>query len=257
VNRIDKLFKEKEKDILSIYFTAGYPALSDTLRITKILEDAGADIVELGIPFSDPIADGPTIQESNKKALDNGMTIDELLKQIASLRDSVSIPVILMGYINPVLQYGFEKFCQKASEVGVDGLILPDLPIEVYIDEHKEICDQYNLKNTFLITPQTTEERIRLIDEKSDGFIYMVSSASTTGAKSSFGVEQASYFNRIKFMNLKSPKLVGFGISNKETFYAATKFSNGAIIGSAFIKLLSESSNLEKDIKQFIQNIKQ
>jgi len=257
VNRIDKLFKESPENILSIYFTAGYPKITDTPKIIRLLEKSGADMIEIGIPFSDPVADGPTIQDSNKVALENGMTLEKLFEQINDLRQDVSIPVVLMGYINPVLQYGFEKFCKKAKEVGVDGLILPDLPIEVFIEEYKTICDKYGLKNTFLITPQTTEERIRLIDEKSDGFIYMVSSASTTGAKNSFGSEVSDYFNRVNAMNLRSPKLVGFGISNKETFDSAAQHSNGAIIGSAFIKLLAQSTNMEKDIKDFIKNIKE
>ncbi|MTI21122.1 tryptophan synthase subunit alpha [Fulvivirga sp. RKSG066] len=256
MNRITKLFNEKEKDVLSIYYTAGFPMLESTLEIAQHIEEGGADMIEIGIPFSDPVADGPTIQESNKQALDNGMTLKLLFEQLSSLREQVNIPVILMGYINPVLQFGFEDFCKKCEECGVDGLIFPDLPISVYENEYKAICEQYGLKNTFLITPQTSEQRIRQIDENSDGFIYMVSSASTTGAKTQVESEQESYFQRIKDMQLKSPTLVGFGISNHETFKAASKNSRGAIIGSAFINVLSQNADLKNDIKNFINQVK-
>jgi len=256
MNRIDKLFKEKEGRILSIYFTAGFPELKDTLGIAEKLENAGADMIEIGIPFSDPIADGPTIQESNKKALDNGMTINLLFEQLEKLRETVSIPVILMGYINPVLQYGFEQFCKKCEACGIDGLILPDLPIDVYASEYKDTCEKYGLHNVFLITPQTSEKRIRQIDNETHGFIYMVSSASTTGAQDSFGDKQTTYFKRIKQMKLSNPTLVGFGISNSQTFMSACENSNGAIIGSAFIKLLASSKDLTKDINSFIKEIK-
>ncbi|MEP2772660.1 MAG: tryptophan synthase subunit alpha [Fulvivirga sp.] len=256
MNRIDKLFKEKEGRILSIYFTAGFPELKDTLGIAEKLENAGADMIEIGIPFSDPIADGPTIQESNKKALDNGMTINLLFKQLEKLRETVSIPVILMGYINPVLQYGFEQFCRKCEACGIDGLILPDLPIDVYASDYKEICENHGLHNVFLITPQTSQGRIKQIDNETHGFIYMVSSASTTGAQDSFGETQTTYFKRIKQMKLSNPTLVGFGISNNQTFMSACENSNGAIIGSAFIKLLASSKDLTKDINSFIKEIK-
>ncbi len=256
MNRIDKLFKEKEDKILSIYFTAGYPNLEDTLAIAEKLENAGADMIEIGIPFSDPVADGPTIQESNKKALDNGMSINLLFEQIENLRKTVSIPVILMGYINPVLQYGFEHFCEKCKACGIDGIILPDLPIDVYTREYKSICESYGLHNVFLITPQTSENRIRQIDNETHGFIYMVSTASTTGAQDSFGEAQTAYFTRIKQMDLSNPTLVGFGISNNQTFLSACENSSGAIIGSAFIKLLSQSKDLTNDINTFIKDIK-
>jgi len=256
MNRIDKLFKDKGTDILSIYFTAGFPKVDKTVEIAQYLDDAGADMIEIGIPFSDPVADGPTIQASNKKALDNGMTLELLFEQLSVLRDKVSIPVILMGYVNPVLQYGIERFCQNCKRCGIDGLILPDLPIDVYINEFKPICGASDLKNTFLITPQTSEERIRQIDQNSDGFIYMVSSASTTGAKDQFSNGQETYFQRVKGMQLKSPTLVGFGVSNNETFKVSSKHSNGAIIGSAFINVLSESKDLKTDINQFIKQVR-
>src|SRR5690606_29866672 len=210
MNGIDQLFAEKSENILSIYFTAGYPKLSDTLPIMKALEEAGADIIEIGIPYSDPVADGPTIQESNKQALENGMSIKVLFAQIQDMRSQVHIPVILMGYLNPIMQYGMDAFCRKCQEVGVDGIIVPDLPMQQYLDEYKEVFDAYGLRNTFLISPQTSEKRIREIDEFSDGFIYMVSSHSITGAKAGITDEQIEYFKSIKAMNLNSPRLIGF-----------------------------------------------
>ncbi len=256
MNRINKLFQEKDRGILSIYYTAGFPSVDDTLGIASYLEQAGADMIEIGIPFSDPIADGPTIQESNKAALDNGMTLELLFEQLTTLREKVSIPVILMGYINPVIQYGITRFCQSCRQIGIDGLILPDLPMQEYLTEYKGIFEEHGLKNVFLITPQTSEERIRTIDTYTDSFIYMVSSASTTGAKSSFGSVQDQYFARVNALNLDNPTLVGFGISNRTTFEQATRYSVGAIVGSAFIKLLSGSHNLEKDITRFVNDIK-
>ena len=257
MNRINKLFKEKKNRILSIYFTAGYPSLDDTLAIVRHLEEAGADMIEIGIPFSDPVADGHTIQESNQVALDNGMTLKLLFEQLEILREQVQIPVILMGYINPVLQYGMEAFCKKCAKIGIDGVIFPDLPIEVYQKEYQSLFEQYDLHNTFLITPQTSEDRIRKIDQLTSGFIYMVSSASVTGAKASFSDQQQEYFERIKKMKLNNPKLIGFGISNHSTFTSACQNANGAIIGSAFIKMLASSNHLESDIHQFIKSIKE
>jgi tryptophan synthase alpha chain len=256
MNRINKLFQNKKNDILSVYYTAGYPTVNDTLLIARHLEEAGADMIEIGIPFSDPVADGPTIQESNKKALENGMSLKVLFEQLKGLRKQVNIPVILMGYINPVLQYGVEEFCKACKAVGVDGLILPDLPMSEYLKTYKKIFDDYGLKNVFLITPQTSKERVLSIDEYSDAFIYMVSSAGTTGAKKSFSKENTDYFERIGNMNLKNPTLIGFGISNKETFKQAAEFSHGAIIGSAFIKLLTDSTHLANDINRFIQEVR-
>ncbi len=253
MNRIKQKLQENNK-LLSIYFTAGYPALNDTVRIISDLEKAGVDMIEIGLPFSDPLADGPTIQESSTAALHNGMNSDLLFKQLEGIRDNVSIPLIIMGYFNPVFQYGVEAFCAKCSELGIDGLILPDLPLDVYLEEYRSIFEKYDLLNIFLITPQTSEERIRKIDNASEGFIYMVSSASTTGAKAGFGKEQTDYFERIAAMGLRNPQIVGFGISNAETFQQATSHAKGAIIGSAFIKGLTQ--NGVGSISDFIKRIR-
>jgi len=235
MNRINQKLQE-DKKLLSIYFTAGYPNIDDTVNIIQNLENNGVDMIEIGLPFSDPLADGPTIQASSTQALQNGMTTEVLFNQLKGIRKSVNIPLIIMGYFNPMLQYGVEAFCEKCQEIGIDGLIIPDLPVDVYHDEYKVTFEKYGLINVFLITPQTSDERIRYIDSISNGFIYMVSSASTTGAKSGFGEEQTSYFERIANMNLKNPQIVGFGISNNDTFTQATKYAKGAIIGSAFVK---------------------
>ncbi len=240
MNRIVKKLATKGK-LLSIYFTAGYPSLSDTTKIIQGLEKSGVDMIEIGLPFSDPLADGPTIQESSTAALRNGMTTEILFEQLKAIRETVSIPLIIMGYFNPILQYGIEAFCKKCLEIGIDGLIIPDLPVDVYHEEYQAIFEKYGLINVFLITPQTSEERIRFIDSVSNGFIYMVSSASVTGAKSGFGQEQQDYFERIENMKLSNPQIVGFGISNSETFQQATKTAKGAIIGSAFIKHLTKN----------------
>ena len=240
MNRINQKLEE-DKKLLSIYFTAGYPNINDTVSIIQNLKKSHVDMIEIGLPFSDPLADGPTIQDSSTKALRNGMTSELLFKQIRDIRETVSIPLIIMGYFNPMLQFGVEAFCKKCQEVGVDGLIIPDLPVDVYHKEYKSTFEKYGLINVFLITPQTSDERIRYIDSVSDGFIYMVSSASTTGAKTGFGNEQDVYFDRIAKMNLKNPQIVGFGISNNETFTQATKQAKGAIIGSAFIKYLTKN----------------
>ena len=257
MNRIDRLFKDKSENILSIYFTAGYPKLDDTVSIVKALEEAGADIIEIGVPYSDPVADGPTIQESNMVALSNGMSLKKLFEQLKDIRSQVQLPIILMGYLNPIIQYGMEAFCKKCKEIGVDGIIVPDLPMQQYLDEYKELFDQYDLRNTFLISPQTSEKRIREIDEFSDGFIYMVSSHSITGAKLGVTNEQIDYFKSVKAMNLNSPRLIGFGISDHDSFEKASSYSNGAIIGSAFIKVLQKSENLKNDINSYIQGIRQ
>lgn len=255
MNRIEQLFKNKSERVLNVYFTAGYPKLDDTAAIMQQLEASGVDLIEVGIPFSDPIADGPTIQESNGVALDNGMTLKLLLQQLKDIREKVSIPIILMGYINPIVQYGIEQFCQDCETAGVDGLILPDLPMFEYMEVHKPLFDKHGLLNIFLITPQTSESRIREIDKNSSGFIYMVSSASTTGAKAQVSDDQEAYFGRIKAMNLKNPTLIGFGISNKETFEKASANANGAIIGSAFIKAISQEGKLEENIDQFVKSV--
>ncbi len=253
MNRINQKLQENKK-LLSIYFTAGYPQLNDTVTIIEQLEKEGVDMIEIGLPFSDPLADGPTIQASSTQALHNGMTTQLLFDQLKDIRETVSIPLIAMGYFNPMLQYGVEDFCAKCEEIGIDGLILPDLPLAEYKEHYQATFEKYGLINVFLITPQTSKERVREIDEASNGFIYMVSSASTTGAKTGFGNEQTDYFNRIASLKLESPQIVGFGISNTETFKAATKTTNGAIIGSAFIKTLTEKGT--EGISEFIQGIK-
>ncbi|NRD21570.1 tryptophan synthase subunit alpha [Winogradskyella eckloniae] len=240
MNRINQKLEE-DKKLLSIYFTAGYPNINDTVSVIENLEKSGIDMIEIGLPFSDPLADGPTIQASSTKALHNGMTSERLFEQLKDIRNTVSIPLIIMGYFNPMLQYGVEAFCKKCQEVGIDGLIIPDLPVDVYHDNYKSIFEKYGLINVFLITPQTSEERIRYIDSISNGFIYMVSSASVTGSQSGFGDIQTKYFKRIADLNLKNPQIVGFGISNNETFTQATKYAKGAIIGSAFVKHLTNS----------------
>lgn len=255
-NRLQSLFAARH-NILNIYFTAGFPQLHDTVHVIKALSGAGVDIIEIGMPFSDPLADGPTIQQSSQQALDNGMTLRLLFEQLKDIRQHTDIPLLLMGYLNPVIQFGVENFCRAANEVGIDGLILPDLPMHEYLSEYKPIFTHYGLSNIFLITPQTADMRIRQIDELSqEGFIYMVSSASTTGAKQGFSDEQRSYFERIAAMQLKSPKLIGFGISDKATFEGACQYAEGAIIGSAFINLLSKSTDLEADIKQFVTSLR-
>jgi len=256
MNRINELFEKKQNNILSIFFTAGYPGLNDTAKIIKSLQNSEVDMIEIGMPFSDPLADGPVIQQSSQVALKNGMSLKLLLNQLKDIRKEVNIPLILMGYLNPVYQFGIERFCEKATETGVDGLILPDLPMQEYVEDYKTIFEKYKLHNIFLITPQTTEERIRKIDAESKGFIYMVASSSTTGAKSAILTEQEDYFKRIAKMNLTSPKIIGFGISTNETFQKACKYANGAIIGSAFIKLLEKSENPENDIIDFANGIK-
>ncbi|WBU89947.1 tryptophan synthase subunit alpha [Cellulophaga omnivescoria] len=253
MNRINQKMQE-DKKLLSLYFTAGYPELNNTVKIIEDLEANGLDMIEIGLPFSDPLADGPTIQNSSTIALKNGMTTNLLFEQLKDIRKTVSIPLIVMGYFNPMLQYGVEDFCKKCSEIGIDGLIMPDLPLAVYQDEYEAIFKKYNLKNIFLITPQTSNERIKQIDEASDAFIYMVSSASVTGSKSGFGDEQTAYFKRIASMQLKNPQIVGFGINNNETFTQATEDAKGAIIGSAFIKHLTE--NGVDNIKEFVQKIR-
>lgn len=240
MNRIKQKLQE-DKKIFSVYFSAGYPSLDDTVQIIQDLEQNGVDMIEIGLPFSDPLADGPTIQASSTQALHNGMTTQVLFDQLKEIRKTVSIPLVMMGYFNPMLQYGIENFCKKCQEVGVDGLIIPDLPVDVYADEYKAIFEKYGLLNVFLITPQTSDDRIHFIDSVSDGFIYMVSSASVTGSQSGFGSTQEDYFKRIASMNLKNPQVIGFGINNAETFNQATKFAKGAIIGSAFIQHLTEN----------------
>ena len=255
MNRIkQKLQEDSRKKLLSIYFTAGYPEPEDTVPIIRQLEKSGVDMIEIGLPFSDPLADGPTIQESSQVALKNGMTTRKLFEQLSGIRETVSIPLLIMGYFNPILQYGVEEFCQKCQEAGIDGLIIPDLPLEEYDTHYKSIFLKHDLLPVFLITPQTSEERIRAIDEASEGFIYMVSSASVTGATGGFGKDQKEYFQRVSEMGLKSPLVVGFGIKDPETFQQATAHTRGAIIGSAFIKYLT--TNGTSDIAGFTSSIR-
>lgn len=253
MNRISNKMNSEGK-LLSIYFTAGYPALNDTAKIIQDLEKNGVDMIEIGLPFSDPLADGPTIQASSTAALKNGMTTKILFEQLKDIRKSVSIPLIIMGYFNPMLQYGVEAFCKQCQEIGIDGLIIPDLPVDVYHEEYQETFEKYGLINIFLITPQTSDERIRFIDEVSKGFIYMVSSASVTGSGTGFGQEQTDYFKRISDMQLSNPQIVGFGIKDAETFDQAIKTTKGAIIGSAFIKHLTEYG--VDSIADFVQSIR-
>lgn len=256
-NRITRLFRKKRKNILNVYYTAGFPTLESTLPIAKYLSDAGADIIEIGIPFSDPVADGPTIQQSNKVALDNGMTLRLLLDQVKQIRkDRIEVPIILMGYLNPVMQYGVEKFLTDASSAGVDGLILPDMPLHEYEEEYKDKFAAANLCNTFLVSPTTSEERIRKIDHATHGFVYAVSASSITGARGTFTDAQVAYFDRLQKMKLANPCLIGFGISNGETFSKASQYSAGAIVGSAFIDLLKKSKDIEKDVHTFVKGLK-
>jgi len=253
MNKINQKLNE-DKKLLSIYFTAGYPNLNDTVTIIENLEKSGVDMIEIGLPFSDPLADGPTIQASSTEALKNGMTTEVLFKQLKDVRKTVSIPLIIMGYFNPMLQYGVEAFCKKCQEIGIDGLIIPDLPVDVYNEQYKSTFEKYGLINVFLITPQTSKERIKFIDSISNGFIYMVSSASVTGSSKGFGDTQTNYFKRIADMQLNNPQIVGFGINNNDTFTQATTYAKGAIIGSAFIKHLS--NNGVNKIENFISSVR-
>ena len=235
MNRINQLFATKKRGILSIYFCAGYPTLDGTREIIKNLEQNGIDMIEIGIPFSDPMADGPVIQHAATQALHNGMTLKVLFSQLSGIRNDVKIPLVLMGYLNPIMQYGFENFCHSCRECGIDGIIIPDLPFQEYLESVKPLCEKYDIPVIMLITPETSDERIRLIDEYCGGFIYMVSSASTTGVKDRFTAGQIEYFQRIDRLNLKNKRLIGFGISNGETLSTVCRYSSGAIIGSLFV----------------------
>jgi tryptophan synthase alpha chain len=256
MNRIHQLFQNKSGNILSIYFTAGHPTIDSTVKIIRSLANAGADMIEIGIPFSDPMADGPVIQKSSDAALKNGMSLALLFEQLGEIRNDVTIPLLLMGYLNPVMQYGIEKFCRKCSEVGIDGVILPDLPFDLYRDEYQPTFQASGILPVFLISPQTTEARIHEVDNASQGFIYMVSASSTTGAKNSFSSEQLAYFSRLQSMNLRNPGLIGFGISTRETFAQACQYAQGAIIGSAFVTLLEKDGNQDTNIRNFIKDMR-
>ncbi len=261
MNQIQKLFSEKDKKILSIYFTAGYPELNDTEKILNSLSGSGADLIEIGMPYSDPLADGPVIQNSSMKALQNGMTIKTLFGQLNNYNSSSNVistrvPLILMGYLNPVLQYGFEKFVLDAKHAGICGIILPDLPISEYENEYKNIFEENNLSFIFLITPETSEERIRKIDSISNGFIYAVSSSSITGSDTNMNTQKI-YFERIRKMNLKNEVLIGFGIKDHESFSQASKYSAGAIIGTAYIKAIENTKNIKIATQKFLNSILQ
>jgi tryptophan synthase alpha chain len=256
MNQINALFQKKEREILSVYFTAGFPAVNDTENIIIALQNAGIDLVEVGIPFSDPMADGPVIQESSTIALRNGMNLRLLFSQLDRMKDKVQIPLILMGYLNPVMQYGFENFCKDCKKTGISGMIIPDLPFNDYLNEYKPVADKYDLKIIMLITPETSDERIRLIDAHTDGFIYMVSSAATTGVQRQFDEKKLDYFRRISNMGLRNPLLIGFGISNRETLSAAFDHAAGAIIGSRFINLLKEEKNPAAAVEQLLETLK-
>ena len=255
MSRIQTVFQQKQKNVLNVYCTAGYPRLNSTLEIMKALQNSGVDLIELGMPYSDPLADGPVIQASSTVALANGMTIAMLFQQLENLRKEITVPVILMGYMNPVLQYGFEKFCADAARVGVDGLILPDLPGYEFETEYGAVIRKYNLDFIFLVTPETTEERIKKLDELSSGFLYAVSSSSTTGKDKNLH-DQDAYFKKLQAMQLKNPVLIGFGIKDKESFAAASAYANGAIIGSAFIRALDNATDVPAAVSSFISSIR-
>jgi tryptophan synthase alpha chain len=254
MSKLELVFKEKSKRILNVYCTAGYPSLDSTMKVMGSLQKNGADIIELGMPYSDPLADGEVIQVSSIKALANGMNIAVLFDQIKDMRKSISIPVILMGYMNPILQYGFENFCKKAKEVGVDGLILPDLPLFEFEQSYGKIITENNLDFIFLVTPETPVDRIKKLDSLSNGFLYAVSSSATTGKDKDFNVV-AQYLQKLQAMQLKNPILVGFGIKDKATFDAATLHTQGAIIGSAYIQQLTKGGDIETTTSQFLNSV--
>lgn len=257
-NRLTALFNKKTSNLLNIYFTAGYPQKDSTRTVLKALQDGGADIVEIGMPYSDPVADGPTIQESNMKAIDNGMTLKLLLEQLEGMREEIDVPILLMGYINPVMQYGVEHFCQKAAEVGVDGLILPDLPVFEYNELYRETFEKYNLSIIFMVTPQTPDERLKHVDQSSNGFIYAVSTSSTTGNAEAVTDEekQTVYFNRLKNSGLNNPVLIGFNIRDHASFSRACQYTHGAIVGTAYIRQLSKGGNIEASTKEFVDALR-
>ncbi len=245
MNRINKLFSEKKSGLLSIYFCAGDPELNSTMPTLRALQAGGIDMVEIGIPFSDPMADGPVIQDAATRALRNGMSLRTLFEQLADVRSEITIPLILMGYLNPIMHFGFEQFCRECVRCGIDGVIIPDLPFKDYLEEYKPIADRHGLRIIMLITPETSDERIRFIDQHTDGFIYMVSSAATTGAQKEFDAAKQAYFARINAMGLRNPRMIGFGISNRQTLEAAQTSAAGAIIGSKFVSLLASEPSPE------------
>ena len=254
MNRIDQLFEKKHQQVLNVYCTAGYPHLNSMPEVLTSLQNNGADIIEIGMPYSDPLADGPVIQQSNMIALDNGMSIPVLFEQLKAIRETIYLPIILMGYMNPIMQFGLEKFCVTAEAVGVDGVILPDLPMYEFETEYKQLFEKHNLRFIFLVTPETGEDRIRKIDDLCSGFLYAVSSSSTTGNNKAIE-DQSAYFKKLKEMKLKNPVLVGFGIKDKATFQTACEYTNGAIIGSAYIRALENSTTIEISTKQFLNSV--
>ncbi len=254
MSRLKNIFQNKSQRVLNVYCTAGFPNLDSTLNVINALQNNGADIIELGMPYSDPLADGAVIQASSSKALANGMSIETLFNQLKDFRKEITLPVVLMGYMNPVLQYGFEKFCEDAALAGVDGLILPDLPEYEFETEYGAIIKKYGLDFIFLVTPETSEERVRKLDSLTSGFLYAVSSSATTGSNTNFDAVE-KYLQRLQSYQLKNPVLVGFGIKDKQTFEAASKYANGAIIGSAYIKALEGSTNVEQTTKDFLSSI--
>lgn len=254
-NRIHHLFETKEKKLLSIYFTAGYPSLNDTLNIVKALDESQVDMIEIGFPYSDPLADGPVIQKSSGKAIENGMTLALLFEQLSTLRSVTQIPIVLMGYLNPVLQFGEKKFIEKCATIGIDGIIIPDMPLDYYQNNFKVVCETNSVSNILLITPETSLGRIEIIDANSNGFIYLVSSNSITGSNSTLQ-SQSNYFRKMENMNLKHPFLIGFGVHDKNTFDIVSKYSRGAIIGSAFIKHITNNGISLESIQEFIATIK-
>lgn len=256
MNRINQLFNSNKKDILSIYFCAGTPTLDGTADVIRTLEKHGVSMIEVGIPFSDPMADGIVIQNAATQALRNGMSLKLLFEQLRDIRKDVKIPLVLMGYLNPIMQFGFENFCRKCVECGIDGVIIPDLPFRDYQEHYRIIAERYNIRVIMLITPETSEERVREIDTHTDGFIYMVSSAATTGAQQDFNEQKRAYFKKIEGMHLNNPLMVGFGISNKATFQAACEHASGAIIGSKFVTLLEEEKDPEKTITRLKEALK-
>ena len=256
MNRINQLFQEKSHHILSLYFCAGHPSLHSTADIIRMLASRGIDMVEIGIPFSDPMADGPVIQDAATKALKNGMNLRLLFSQLKDLRRDVQIPLILMGYLNPVIRFGFEEFCRECQACGIDGMIFPDLPFKDYLNDFKPIADKYDLRIIMLITPETSDERIRFIDEHTDGFIYMVSSAAVTGAQKSFDERKQAYFSHVQSLNLTHPRMIGFGISNKQTLESAYNNASGAIIGSRFVQYLDEYKSADLALDRLMEALK-
>lgn len=256
MNRINALFEDRKKKVLSVYFTAGYPELNNTLEIIKELDKAGVDMIEIGMPFSDPVADGPVIQRSSEQALLNGMTLNLLFEQLSAIREVTNVPLILMGYINPVFRFGFEEFLSKCMDVGIDGTIIPDLPVEEFKESYESLFAKYNILNIFLLTPQTPVDRIIYLDRISKGFLYIVSTSATTGGTISFDQSHLNYFRKVNDLKLKTPGLIGFGISDKTTYDQASGFSSGVIIGSAFIRALDEKGTLPEKITRFIKTIR-